>query len=142
MKLPNLKKLTGIVALALLAAANVHADVVTDWNAKAASIASTLPGPPPAVRAMAMTQVAVFEAVNAITRRQAAFRTPIEAVPGASVDAAVAAATRGVLLKAVPAQQALIDTAYQTALAAIADGAAKTDGIAVGEKAAAAVLAL
>ena len=40
-----------------------------------------------------------------------------------------------------PSQQAAIDKAYGSALAAIADGAAKTAGIAVGEQAAAAVLA-
>ena len=41
----------------------------------------------------------------------------------------------------MPAQQASIDAAYQAALAPIADGPAKAAGIAVGEKAAAAVLA-
>ena len=41
----------------------------------------------------------------------------------------------------MPAQQAMIDAAYQAALAQIADGAAKTAGIAAGEQAAAAVLA-
>ena len=42
----------------------------------------------------------------------------------------------------VPSQQAAIDGAYQAALAKIADGPAKTAGIAVGEQAAAAILAL
>jgi hypothetical protein len=41
----------------------------------------------------------------------------------------------------VPSQQAAIDKAYGSALAAIADGPAKTTGIAVGEQAAAAVIA-
>jgi hypothetical protein len=41
----------------------------------------------------------------------------------------------------MPSQQASIDAAYQAALAQIADGPAKTAGIAVGEQAAAAVLA-
>jgi hypothetical protein len=45
-------------------------------------------------------------------------------------------------LKLVPSQQAAIDSAYQTALSAIADGPAKTAGIEVGDKAAAAILAL
>ena len=57
-------------------------------------------------------------------------------------DAAIAAANRATLTKLVPSQQAAIDSDYQAALAKIADGAAKTAGIAVGEKAAAAVLAL
>src|SRR6058998_3555291 len=61
---------------------------------------------------------------------------------GASVDAAVAAATRTVLSTLVPTQQAAIEAVYQTALARIADGAAKADGVAVGEQAAIGVLAL
>jgi hypothetical protein len=58
------------------------------------------------------------------------------------VDAAVAAANRAVLAKLVPAQQAAIDAAYQAAIGKIADGAARTGGIAVGEAAAAAILAV
>jgi hypothetical protein len=65
----------------------------------------------------------------------------IEAAPGASVDAAVAAANRRVLLKLVPSQQAAIETAYLTAMSRIASGPQKEDGIALGERAAAAVLA-
>jgi hypothetical protein len=66
----------------------------------------------------------------------------IEAAPGASVDAAVAAAMHVALGKLVAPQQADIDAAYQAALAAVPDGPARIAGIAVGEKAAAAVLAL
>ena len=40
----------------LAAAAGAHADVVTDSNAKAAEIASKMPGTPPAVRAMAIVR--------------------------------------------------------------------------------------
>jgi hypothetical protein len=59
----------------------------------------------------------------------------------AAVAAAIAAANRAVLLKLLPAQQATIDKAYEAALGAIADGAAKSAGIATGERAAAAVFA-
>ena len=61
--------------------------------------------------------------------------------PGASVDAAVAAATRTALLKLMPAQQAAIDADYQALLGTVPDGPAKASGIAVGEQAATAVLA-
>ena len=91
---------------------------------------------------MAIVQVSVFEAVNAITGRYPALRAKLAASPGASVDAAVAAATRTALAKLMPAQQAAIDADYQAALKIIgADGPAKTAGIAVGEQAAAAVVA-
>jgi PAP2 superfamily len=117
------------------------ADVVTDANTKAAEIASKLPGTPPAVRTMAIVQVSVFDAVNAISGRYPAFRAQVTAPAGASVDAAVAAATRTVLSKLV-AQQAAIDADYNAALKLVADGRAKTDGIAVGEQVATKVVAL
>ena len=56
-----------LVSLILALATTAWADVVTDANAKAADIASRHPATPPAVRIMAIVQVSVFEAVNAIT---------------------------------------------------------------------------
>jgi hypothetical protein len=83
----------------------------------------------------------VYEAVNAITRSYPPEHVPLHAAPGASVEAAVAAANRGTLAQLVPAQQSIIETAYHTALAMIADGPSKTAGIKVGERAAEAILA-
>jgi hypothetical protein len=123
----------GLAAAALLFAgctAEVHADVITDWNARAGEvIVEAKLGTPPAIRVMAIVQAAVHDAVSEISAR------------GGSVDATVAAATRGTLTKLVPTQQAAIDAAYQAAIDRIADGAAKSTGIATGEKVAAAVLA-
>ena len=119
------------IAASLLAGVvpNANADLITDWNIKAGEIVTESKlGTPPAIRAMAIVQTSVYEAVNATA-------------PGASVDAAVAAANRATLTKLMPSQQASIDAAYQAALAQVADGPAKTAGIAVGEQAAAAVLA-
>jgi PAP2 superfamily len=130
-----------LASLMLALATTAWADVVTDANAKAAEIASRLPATPPAVRVMAFVQVSVFDAVNAVTGRYPQTRAKITAPPGASVDAAVAAATRTVLLKLIPTQQAAIEADYQAALKSLPDGAAKTGGIAVGEQAAAACLA-
>ena len=135
-----------LLALALAVATltgthRAYADVVTDANAKAADIASRHPFTPPAVRIMAYVQVSVFEAVNAITGRYPPLRMKINAGPGASVDAAVAAATRTALSKLMPSQQAAIDADYDTALKLLPDGPAKTNGIAVGEQAATACLA-
>jgi hypothetical protein len=132
----------GLLTAAMLAVVPfAHADVVTDANAKAADVASTMPGTPPAVRVMAIVQVSVYEAVNAVSGRYPLLRSKITAPPGASAEAAVAAATRIALLKLVPAQQAAIETNYQAALKPLPDGRSKTDGIAVGEQAAAAILA-
>ena len=134
-----------LLALVALAAASAlaEADVVTDWNITAGDIvvAAKLP-PPPAYRVMAVVQTAVYEAVNAVTQRYPSNGVKLNVAPSASVEAAVAAANRAVLSKLIPSQQAAIDNAYQAALAAIPASAGKPEGIAVGEKAAAAVLAL
>lgn len=136
-----------IGAMALTAGA-AHADAVTDWNVKAGEwVVEARLGTPPAVRVMAIAHSAVYEAANAITRRYPARRpgaagTPaLTAAPGASLDAAIAAANRATLGKLLPTQQAAIDTYYQAALTKLPDDDARAAGIAVGEKAAAAVLA-
>jgi hypothetical protein len=90
---------------------------------------------------MAIVQVSVFEAANAIAGRYPPLRTKIAAAPGASIEAAVAAASRTALLKLMPMQQAAIEADYQAVLRALPDERAKLDGIAAGEQAATAVLA-
>ena len=132
--------LVAITAVLLVGMSFAHADVVTDANAKAAEIASKSPATPPAVRTMAIVQVSIFDAVSAITGRYPALRAKITAPRDASVDAAVAAATRSVLSKLMPAQQAAIDADYQALLKSVPDGRAKDDGIKVGEQAATAVV--
>jgi hypothetical protein len=133
----------GISLLVILAGApGAHADIVTDANARAADVVSRLPAPPITVRMMAVVQVSVFEAVNAVTGRYPPQRAKLAPAPGASADAAVAAATRTALSKLMPAQQAAIDADYQALLASVPDGPAKTAGIALGEQAATAIVAL
>lgn len=130
-----------VLVVALLAGAlGARADVVTEANAKAAEIASRTPSTPIAVRAMAITQVAVFEAVNAVTGRYPPFHQRLEAAPGAALEAAVAAATHAVLARLRSDQQEAIEADYRAALAALPEGAAKSDGVALGERAAAAIL--
>jgi hypothetical protein len=124
-----------IVAVWLATAPLAMADVVTDWNTVAGDIvvAAKLP-PPPAYRVMAMVQTAVYEAVNAVTRRYPSNGVKVDAAPGASVEAAVAAANRAILSTLIPSQQ--------SALAGIPASAGRADGIAAGEMAGKAVLAL
>jgi hypothetical protein len=141
----NIRHIRKLLVIAIMAGAipSAYADVVTDWNVKAGDIviaAKLPPGMP--YRAMAAVQSAVYEAVNAITKRYPSDRVKLDAAPGASLDAAVAAANHAMLAKLSPAQQAAVDSAFQAALASIPDGAAKTEGIGVGESAAKTVLAL
>jgi hypothetical protein len=130
-----------VVVASWLAGPMARADVVTDWNIKAGEIVvEARLGPPPANRVLAIVHTAVYEAVNAITGRYPTSDLQLEAAPGASVEAAIAAASYATLAKCVPSQQAAIDSAYQAAVALIADGPAKTAGLALGEKAAAVIL--
>jgi hypothetical protein len=140
--LARVSRFASVLAAALFSTATARADAVTDWNQKAVDIivAARLT-PPGAAVVVALVQSSVYEAVNGVTKRYPAAGAKKEAQSGASVDAAVAAANHVALSKALPSQQAAIESAYQAALAAIPDGKAKTDGIAAGEKGAITVLA-
>ncbi|HEX8030223.1 MAG TPA: vanadium-dependent haloperoxidase, partial [Vicinamibacterales bacterium] len=90
-------------------------------------------------------QLAVFEAVNAITGEYEPYLDPPTSAPdGASVDAAVIMAAHRALTNyfTAPATVAALDAARDTDLAAIVNGPAKTAGMAVGLAAANAMIAL
>jgi hypothetical protein len=130
-------------AASLVTKATASTDIVTEWNTKAVQIVAAAKFPAPAAfRVMAIVQSAVYEAVNAITRRYPSERTTLDAASETSIEAAVAAANRGTLLPLAQSQQATIESTYRAALLAIPDGKPKAEGIALGEKAAAAILAL
>ena len=147
------------VAPAPYAAAEVG-DAVTAWNANAgvaatAACVAPLNNPLHESRMYAMMHVAVHDALNAIDRRSRPYAFKAEAEPGASRDAAVAAAARDVLVSliaqlplelhsqaCIDAGVASVEAAYAEALAAIPDDQAKAQGIAVGQAAAAAILVL
>jgi hypothetical protein len=132
-----------LVLLLAAATATARADVIIDWNAKAEAIGiDKRLQPPPNARGMAMMHVAMFEAVNAVTRRYSPYRLKLVADPGASSDAAAAAAAHGVLVGLFPDQQASLDTSLKASLASLPDGDAKAKGLALGQKAAAGILAL
>jgi hypothetical protein len=116
------------------------ADVVLDWNATALAM---LAGQNPfnQARILAITQLAVFEAVNAVTGEYAPYLGTVSAPAGASERAAAIAAAHGVLKFYVPANAVAFDAARASSLASIPDGPAKAGGIATGEAAAAAMIA-
>jgi hypothetical protein len=134
------------LAMALALASSAHADTVTDWNA---IMQATVSLPPTnaviQTRWGAITQLAVFEAINAIEGDYEPYLGVIVAPAGASPDAAVIAAayrTLVTLRSDNAAAVAALDAARLASLAAIPDGQAKDDGIAVGEAAAVAMLLL
>ena len=91
-------------------------------------------------RTLAILHAAIHDALNAIDRRFEAYTPGLPAAPGASVEAAVAAAARDVLVALLPDQAALVEAAYGRALAAVPEGPAKLAGIATGQAAASANL--
>ena len=132
----------GLLAVSSLTSPMASSDVITEWNIKAGDIVGDAKlGTPPSNRVLAIVHTAMYEAANAVTKRYPPDALSVEAAPGASLEAAIAAASRTTLAKLLPSQQAAVESAYQAALAKTADGAAKSAGIAVGERAAAAVLA-
>ena len=120
--------------IVLLLAFGVCAASVASWAMTTTEIATDGPN---TLRTMALTQSAVYEAVNAITARYPRDRVDLGPAEDASIDAAVAAASRAMLLHEAPTQNARTEAAYSKALAAIAAGDARTRGINIGERAAA-----
>ena len=120
----------------------VHADAVSDWNAKAETIAvEKRMLPPPNARGMAIMHIAMFEAVNAIERRYSPYRLDLAAEPGASKDAAAAAAAHAVLVALHPEHETALDGHLLASLRQIPMDDARANGIALGRKAAAEILA-
>ncbi len=157
--LPHFKKiqiLPVVIALTLLALASptvARANAVTGWNEIAMTTLLAFPplagGAPPAQQiSMAMTQGAVYDAVNAIEPRHQPYLLTTRFPATASKEAAVATAAYMVLsniVQTVPesipfpnrtALQDSLDAAYAASLNAIPDGEAKTQGIAAGTAAA------
>jgi hypothetical protein len=130
-----------LAALLLVGAGNAYADPVTDWNAIMQETVVTVPDPFLQIRSATMTQLAVFEAVNAIVRDYQPYLGQIAAPAGASPEAAAIAAAHRTLVVLHPGSAEQLDALKATSLAAIPDGQAKNDGVAVGEAAANAILA-
>lgn len=133
-----------LAALALPGAA--RGDAVTQWNINASSaIFAAGPTAHASTLSFAMVHGAVYDAVNAIDGGYEPYLDKPAANPGDSKDAAVATAAYRVLVAVVPASQtaalATLQGQYDAALAAVPDGPAKAGGIAVGETAAATMLA-
>jgi hypothetical protein len=127
----------------LLATATARADVVADWNAKAEAIGlEKRLQPPPNARALAMMHMAMFEAVNAITRRYSPYQVALTGDRTSSPEAAAAAAAYDVLVALFPDQQASLDTTLKASLGEVSDEKARAKGIELGKKAAAGILAL
>jgi hypothetical protein len=161
---PRHARLTGPFGLVLLAAsllvpaapaiAAEPGDMVLQWNTKAIGAIGNAPtatppglGQPPPLQLiqLAIVQGAVYDAVNAIDRTHEPYLDGLSAPSSASPAAAAATAAHHALVALTPATLPQVvdslDAQYAASLATIPDGQAKTDGIAVGAAAAAAMIA-
>jgi hypothetical protein len=125
------------------ARAQTAGNAATDWNAIASTAIMSTAGQPPHVAplSLAMVQGAVYDAVNAIDGGHEPYLVAPAADPSDSKEAAAATAAFRLLVGLFPTQQAALKPQYDASLAGVPDGPAKAGGIAVGETAAAAMIA-
>lgn len=132
-------------------------DIVADWNSAALNVVRgwnavsndpyegrIVPSQPPMVaRNLAMIQTAMFDAINAVSGTYHGYALDIAPQNGASSIAAAATAAYDVASSIYTAakERAIWDASLAESLATVPDGEAKTQGIALGKQAAAAMLA-
>ncbi len=127
----------------LVVCGNAQADVIMDWNARVDAIATDRKLASPAHgRALVMTHVAMFEALNAIDRRYQPYRLNLVADRNTSREVAAATAGHDVLLALYPDQKASLDELLEQTLTAVPDGPPRERALILGRKAAAGILEL
>jgi hypothetical protein len=107
--------------LAIVFCNSARADEVTEWNEKAQqALLNANASPIASSRALAIVQVAVFDAVNGIERRYTPIHADFDAPRGASRRAAAVQAAYATLVKLFPSQKPALDAAREASLTAIA----------------------
>jgi hypothetical protein len=128
----------------------LSADVVLEWNAIALNAVkndsmlganSKQNNPDLASRALAITQIAVFDAVNSIDRSYEPYLVQVDAPHGASVRAAAAQAAHDTLVVLFPDYQPVLDASLAADLARVHSDLRREEGALVGRTVAAAILA-
>jgi hypothetical protein len=119
-------------------------DQVIQWNQELQKIV-VAPGAQAAsihpTRTLAITQIAVYDAVNGILGGGEPLLVDLHAPRSSSAAAAAAAAAHTALGALLPTQQSAIDSFYQTSLAQIGSGERVDQGVRFGERVAETVLA-
>ena len=140
----NFRIVPVLMLAASFAASPARADIVTEWN----EIADTMVAgaPPFKNRFMAMVQVAVHDALNAVDARYESYTGIQPVASGASPGAAVSAAAYRTLLAIVPAQAAALGVIYNGKISGLSCPPSNPlciqQGIVAGEAAASAILSL
>ena len=119
------------------------ADAISDWAARAnAVVTEQRESPRSRARTLAIVNVAMFEAINAVERGDTPHKLNISAERSTSIEAAAAAAAHDVLVALYPDRAPDLSPALAASLAGIPDNLPKARGYALGKNAAAATLAL
>jgi hypothetical protein len=123
-----------LIAAAMIGAApSAFANVITDWNENAVTFVTPRMAPAAGQRAVAVMQVAMFDAVNSIDRRYRPYLVQIPVAATTSKEAAATAAAGTVLAALIPQAEAQIRGLMTSYLASIAESEAKVEGIKLGE---------
>src|SRR5262245_26401143 len=118
----------------------LSAEVVLEWNQLAVhAVGQARVSPVVASRALAITQAAVYDAVNAIDRSFEPYHAHVRASRGASLEAAAAQAAHDTLTALFPAQAGTFDSALTADLTGIPPGRAR-QGVEVGREVARQIL--
>jgi hypothetical protein len=134
--------LPALMGLVVQPSGQAQADAVTDWNVIAISATAVPPNSILQSRVLAIVHGAIYDAVRAVDQKSAAYAVDLKAPGGTSLDAAVAAAAHGVLVRLAPMEKPALDVALNAALSKIVDGGGKTDGVSIGTQVAEKFVAL
>jgi len=130
--------LIAVLSIGLTQAASA-ANPVVEWNQIALTTALTTPG---TQIYLTYTNLAMYNAMNAIDRHYQQYGPEFHGPRNASQEAAAISAAFQILLYYFPAQSATLQSRYDSAIAAIPDGQAKANGIAIGQTAAARIVTM
>ena len=130
--LPSRRVVAGSILAAVLTCGAL-ADVVRDWNATLeAALRNPTPAVPAQARTSAIVHVAMFDAINGISRNYTPLRITDAPPPGARPEAAAAYAAYTTLVSLFPAKQAMFDAQLAASLAEIPGGNSSSVSIAAG----------
>lgn len=133
----------GAIGAVWLMSATARGDAIVEWNIKADAIGADKGlNPPLQARTLSLVHVSIFEAVNAIERRYTPYKLQLTAERPASAEAAAASAGYEALVSLHPDLRKDLDATLMKLLADIPEGPERKNGIALGKKAAAGMLAL
>lgn len=120
-----------------------RANVVLDWSAvMMAAIRSDNSGPTLSTRNLAILHLAIYDAVNAITRTHQPYHVVIDTPAEASAEAAAVGAGYKVLKELYPGRRAQADAAFSAWQATVPADRATTNGLQLGETVAYLTLAM